>query len=79
MSDIKIIKGEPMPKRKGGFRPLKYPWPDMEVGDHLPAARWKDARRIYLAGHKWKLDNHPDWKFAIRRKADGTYGVWREK
>ena len=77
MSKYKIEKNIPVPcaSNKGGL--LKYPWPEMEVGDHIfvPGKKTGD---IMAASRGWSKRNAPGWKFTARA-VDGGVRIWRIK
>lgn len=74
---MKIEKGIPIPMgagRKGP--PIKYPWPDMEVGDSVffdGEPKGADAKQG-TAARLW--GNNHGRKFAARKEGNGVR-VWR--
>lgn len=71
ITEIKIEKGVPIP-RKG----LKYPWPEMEVGDSFAFFPNLKPVSAYAATHNASKAYAPR-KFEARRDADGNMRCWR--
>ena len=69
---MKIAKNIPIPKLEGKGRNLKYPWPDMEVGDSI-LIDYKGATGAAVAWAKRQGNGH---KFAYR-PAGEKFRVWR--
>ncbi len=67
---------------------MKYPWPNMEVGDSFfvpdgspGISRVNNGQMVcYVAktGDMWARSNRLDWKFSYRR-VEGGYRIWRVK
>ena len=70
---MKIEKNIPLPEPARGK--LKWPWPDMEVGDSIKVdpERYKRAQ---LSAQQWKR-NHPGFNYATRKLPNGERRIWR--
>lgn len=74
----KDIPVPPLPKsagRKQGKTRLKYPWPDMEVGDSIlvPDVTLETLKTAALA---WAKRQGLPWKFTARSNIRGVR-IWR--
>ena len=67
---FKIEKSVPTPVSEGRGRPMKYPWPDMAVGDSIlfPTDRGYRAAFSYGKRHGKKF---------VMRTEGGKVRVWR--
>ena len=79
MSKIKVEKGIPLPELAGKGRALKYPWPEMEVGDSFAVEPGKHDT-VRTAASYWAR-RHPESgiKFSVCMQEDGSYRCWRVK
>lgn len=77
----KIQKNVPMPASKRGrgspATHLKYPWPDMKVGDSFEAPVTQSSLAATARG--WARRNRKTWTFATRKVAKNRCRVWRTK
>lgn len=71
MSEVKILKGVPIPPKPGKY--TKYPWTEMEVGDCFVY-----GKSFYSAVAQAK-HHTADGKEFVARKVDGIPHVWRTK
>lgn len=81
---LKIERRVPPPDRPGPLPPYvmprKYPWPDMQHGDHLSLP----SRRAAVSAHNsfmcHKRTKHsrisPTAFVTMRKQPDGTYLLW---
>ena len=76
MTKLLIDKGVPLPPRRKGGPPDKYPFPGMEVGDSFFAANYEDPR--VMSNLAWKRGKKLGRKFSVRTEGDGVR-VWRVK
>lgn len=72
---IKIDKGIPIPKRKGG-RSKHYPWDDMEVGDCVVALK-NDITYAHGVASRATARYKPK-KFIVR-ELEGKVRIWRKE
>jgi hypothetical protein len=76
MTPFVIEKGIPFPPlsyRKGGGRPLKYPWHTLAVGDSVLLTCEATAR----AGANWGKRHW--WIVAVEKQRDGSgWRLWRK-
>jgi len=84
MSEFKIEKNVPIPARRGGGPPNKYPWRDMEVGDSffVPAnGKSRNAlMRALTSSTQSKSLARDGLKFTARTDAEANgVRVWRIK
>lgn len=73
---IKIDKGVQIPKKQS--RKLKYPFPDMKVGDSFEVQDAAKKNTIVSAAKGWCERNQPKWDFSVRT-IDGKFRLWRTK
>lgn len=69
-----IEKGVPVPEQTGRGRSLKYPFPDMEIGDSILT----ETRSAFHAASNWASRQKNGWKF-ISKKVEGGFRIWRTK
>lgn len=77
---MKIEKNVSMPsfKRYGDGRPMKYPFPEMEVGDSIlvePAKRKKSTSPGVASARKWGKKHGV--VFIARKQECGNMRIWR--
>ena len=73
---ISIQKNIPVPAYGSGKKPMKYPWPNMKVGDSFDSGLTKGTP--YQIGDSWALRHGKPWRFR-NAKVNGTIRVWRIK
>lgn len=81
---IKIERRVPPPKGSGPLPPYvmprKYPWPDMQHGDHISVPSRKDACSAHNSFMHHKRTKHsrisPTAYVTMRKQPDGSYLLW---
>jgi hypothetical protein len=79
---MKIEKGIPVPPQRYAKQPLKYPFPDMEIGDSFLAAaatdelRKKEASSIRAQAFRYTNSGNPDFAVTLRIMSNGVR-CWR--
>jgi len=72
---IKVQKNIPIPNTKG--RKMKYPFPDMNIGDSFEVDGVK-KNTVLGAATSWAKRNKKKWEFTIRFVNNKTR-IWRVK
>ncbi len=74
---FKIDKGIAPPR--GHQKPVKYPWPEMVVGDSF-FSQGRSASHMSTAAKNWSTRNQPEWVFQAESRVESEVKgarVWR--
>lgn len=73
---IDVESNLPLPARDGRGAKSKYPFGSMAVGDSFEVPNGKRLS-VYQCAAQWTSSRHLDWKFSVRKTAEGSYRCWR--